>query len=163
VLFDTLREGPADTVAVYKSYIWTRSAGYMQIESGRAPAAPTAASQLSGYDKIALSVVQAIYRNTNAVVPLSVANRGNMPALLDEDVVEVPCLVNANGALPMHVGHVPGRVELLLRQVKEYERLTVAATLARSRDAARAALAANPLVPDSATADRLVADLSPLW
>jgi alpha-galactosidase/6-phospho-beta-glucosidase family protein len=47
--------------------------------------------------------------------------------------------------------------------VKEYERLTVRAAMARSIDAAREALANNPLVPDRATADRLVRDLSPLW
>ena len=37
------------------------------------------------------------------------------------------------------------------------------AALARSLDAAREALAANPLVTDAATAERLVAELSPLW
>ena len=47
--------------------------------------------------------------------------------------------------------------------MKEYERLTVRAVLARSVDAACEALANNPLVPDRATADRLVRDLSPLW
>jgi len=47
--------------------------------------------------------------------------------------------------------------------VKEYERLTVQAALNSSIDAAREALARNPLVPDAATADRLIADLSPLW
>jgi alpha-galactosidase/6-phospho-beta-glucosidase family protein len=47
--------------------------------------------------------------------------------------------------------------------VKDYERRTVGAALTRSLDAAREALAANPLVPDAATADRLVAELSPLW
>ena len=54
-------------------------------------------------------------------------------------------------------------VQPLLAQVKEYERLTVRAAIARSVDAARDALANNPLVPDRATADRLVRDLSPLW
>ena len=39
--------------------------------------------------------------------------------------------------------------------MKEYERLTVHAALARSIDAARDALPHNPLVPDRATADRL--------
>jgi 6-phospho-beta-glucosidase len=53
VLFEALREPNADLVAIYKSYLWTRSAGYMQIESGSDdPAAPTPRSQLSGYDKI---------------------------------------------------------------------------------------------------------------
>ena len=102
-------------MTVYRTYLRTRSAGYMQIESGNqrvveaAVAAPSPASELSGYDKIALSVVRAIHFNTNAVIPLDVANRGNIRDLRDEDVVEVPCVVNANGARPMHVGAVPDR------------------------------------------------------
>jgi hypothetical protein len=39
----------------------------------------------------------------------------------------------------------------------------VRAALVQSVTAAGGALASNPLVPDRATADRLVADLSPLW
>jgi len=165
VLFDRLGAPHADQVAVYNTYLATRSAGYMQLESGAAApaAAATAPSQLSGYDKIALAVVRAIHFNANAIVPLSVRNRGNIPDLLDRDVIEVPCLVNANGARPMHVGPVPGRIRPLLMAVKEYERRTVEAAVAQSADRARDALAANPLVPDAATADRLIADLSPLW
>ena len=165
VLFDALRNSNADSVAIYKSYLFSRSASYMQIESGAAPSAArvVAASQSSGYDKIALSVVRAIHRNLDAIIPLSVENRGNIPSLMDRDVIEVPCIVNANGARPLHVGRVPDRVQPLLARVKEYERLTVRAVLAQSVDAAREALAHNPLVPDRATADRLVRDLSPLW
>ena len=162
-LFDQLREPGADKVRLYHAYLAARSAGYMQIESGGAPREASPAAELSGYDKIALSVVRAIHFNANAIVPLSVANRGNIPDLLDSDVVEVPCLVNGNGALPLHVGPVPARTRPLLLRVKEYERRTVAAALARSPERARDALAANPLVPDAATADRLIADLLPLW
>jgi 6-phospho-beta-glucosidase len=162
-LFEQLGEPGADQVQLYNDYLAARSAGYMQIESGGAPRAPTAAAELSGYDRIALSVVRAIHFSANAIVPLSVANRGNIPDLLDGDVVEVPCLVNGNGALPLHVGAVPASVRPLLTRVKEYERQTVAAALARSPARARDALAANPLVPDPAIADRLLAELSPLW
>ena len=38
VLFDALRNSKADSVAIYKSYLFARSASYMQIESGAAPA-----------------------------------------------------------------------------------------------------------------------------
>jgi 6-phospho-beta-glucosidase len=163
-LFEHLRDPNADVVPVYRAYLRTRSAGYMQIESGHErPTSPSPASELSGYDKIALSVVRAIHFNTNGVIPLSVPNRGNIRDLRAEDVVEVPCVVNANGARPMHVGAVPDGVAPLLARVKDYERRTVAAALAQSTEAAREALAANPLVPDRATADRLVAELSPLW
>ena len=107
--------------------------------------------------------MRAIHFNSNTIIPLSVENRGNMPELLDRDVVEVPCVVNANGARALHVGRVPQRVMPLLQRVKEYERLTVRAALAQNMAAAEEALAHNPLVPDQRTAKRLVADLSPLW
>jgi len=162
-LFESLREPDADAVGVYNAYLRTRSAGYMQIESGGGPAARSAAASPGGYDRIALSVVRAIHFNANAVVPLSVPNGGNIPDLVDRDVVEVPCLLNANGARPLHVGRIPDRVRPLLLRVKEYERLTVRAALGRSLGGARDALAHNPLVPDGATADALVRDLSPLW
>jgi 6-phospho-beta-glucosidase len=168
VLFETLnhrRDAPdAEVVAIYHAYLSTRSAGYMQIESGSdTPAAPATPSELSGYDKIALGVVRAIHGNASAIIPLSVENRGNIPELADSDVVEVPCLVNANGARALHVGAVPDRIAALLTRVKQYERLTVRASLAQSIDAAREALAHNPLVREAGVAARLVDDLSPLW
>ena len=67
MLFEALREQGADVVAVYKAYLRTRSAGYMQIESGSDnPATPARQSELSGYDKIALGVVRAIHPQQGA-------------------------------------------------------------------------------------------------
>ncbi len=163
-LFDTLQVSSVDCVLHYKTYLRLRSGTYMQIESGAYdPVMSQRQSTLSGYDKIALLVVRAIHLNTNAIVPLSVRNAGNIHGLEDDDVVEVPCAVGANGAQPVHVGEVPDRVRPLLTRVKEYERHTVRAALERSMPAAADALATNPLVPDRATADRLLADLQPLW
>ena len=164
VLFDSLSQPGADLVAIYRSYLWTRSASYMQIESGSDTlTAPAASVGLSGYDRIALGVVRSMHFNSNAIIPLSVVNHGTIPSLLDSDVVEVPCVVNVNGARPLQVGSVPDAIAPLLSHVKEYERLTVSAALTPSVEAARDALAHNPLVPDEATAGRLVTDLSPLW
>jgi 6-phospho-beta-glucosidase len=163
-LFEAVRSSAGDPVGSYRAYLAARSAGYMALESGSAPAAHAPwQPQMSGYDKIALSVVRAIHGNAHAIIPLSVVNRGTMTDLRDGDVVEVPCVVNANGARPLHVGSVPERVRELLQRVKNYERRTVAAALAPSLDAARVALAANPLVPTRAAADALVDDLMPLW
>ena len=164
MLFDALADPVGDPVRRYQSYLWARSGSYMQIEAGALdPVMPAKEAALSGYDKIALSVVRAIHHNTNAVIPLSVRNGGTIPELRDDDVVEVPCVVNANGARPLHVGGVPSAVQPLLTRVKDYERRTVAAALTQSMEAARAALAANPLVKSAEVADRLIADLAPLW
>jgi alpha-galactosidase/6-phospho-beta-glucosidase family protein len=156
-LFADLGDGSRDPVDVYECYIAARDAGYMQIESGRPePRVKSPWGELSGYDRIALNTVRGIHFNANAIIPLNVENRGNMPDLEDDDVVEVPCVVNGNGALPLHVGPVPEAARELLVAVKNYERRTVQAALTREPEQARRALAANPLVPDDATAGRLL-------
>ena len=157
-LFDALRSRRDDPVKVYEAYLAERNGTYFSLESQgdashRNP--PTEAALLSGYDKIAVSVLQAIQANTGKIIPLSVGNRGNIAGLRDDDVVEVPCLVNANGAHPLHVGAPPESVRAMLDQVKAYERATVAAALSGSRDEAIAALALNPLVADKKVAVRL--------
>ena len=157
-LFDALRALKEDPVSVYEAYLAERSGTYLSLEGkGNASerVAPSEAALLSGYDKIAVSVIQAIHANTGSVIPLSVSNRGNVSGLQDDDVVEVPCLVNGNGAHPLHVGAPPQSVRAMLNEVKAYERATVAAALSGSRDEAVAALALNPLVKDPALAARL--------
>ncbi len=159
-LMEDLAKAERDTVAIYEAYIAARDAGYMQIESGSsAPRPKSPWAEVTGYDRIALNTVRAIHFNTGAIIPLNVDNRGNLPDLEDDDVVEVPCVVNANGALALHVGPVPDQVRPLLQQMKEYERLTVRAGLTGDHALARRALALNPLVPTEAAADALLRSL----
>jgi 6-phospho-beta-glucosidase len=156
-LFHDLARPDADGRRTYEDYLTARHAGYMQIESGAKRAivrSPWAA--LTGYDKIALSVVRAIQFNSNAVIPLNVANEGALADLEDDDVVELPCVVNANGATPLAAGRAPDAVRDLLLAVKQYERLTVAAAASGATADAERALAANPLIADRARAAQLV-------
>ena len=155
-LFRDLQAPGVDIVSAYEEYLAARNAGYMQIESGApAPIPRSAAAVLPGYDKIALAVVRAIHFNSGAIIPLDVSNRGNLPELEGDDVVEVPCVVNANGAQPLHVGPPPSAVRDLILQVKEYERLTIRAAVERSESLAVGALARNPLVAGPDLAQRL--------
>jgi 6-phospho-beta-glucosidase len=161
-LFETLASGAGDPVAAYTAYLAERDASYMQLESGADRALERrATAELTGYDRIALAVVRAIHFNTGAVIPLDVLNRGNIPELEEDDVVEVPCVVNASGPLPLSVPPVPESVRELLVRVKEYERLTVRAALEDSAELALEALTLNPLVGDRELAQRLLAELEP--
>ncbi len=157
-LFESLRARKDDPVRVYETYLAERNGTYFSLESrGDAShkSAPSEAALLSGYDKIAVSVLQAIHGNASKIIPLSIGNHGNIAGLRDDDVVEVPCLVNANGAHALHVGAPPPSVRALLSEVKAYERATVAAALSGSRDEAIEALTLNPLVKDKKIAIRL--------
>jgi 6-phospho-beta-glucosidase len=159
-------EGAPDPVATYEQYLADRSASYLQIESGQsAPSPPSPWAELTGYDRIAFDVMHAIVHDTNAIVPLNVANDGNVPELAPDDVIEVPCAIGAQGPLPLLVGSFPPQVRKLAVRVKEYERKTVDAAKSLEREPLVDALAHNPLVPSRDLAAKLVDELtlSPSW
>ncbi len=161
-LFEALTSGEGDPATVYREYLAERDASYMQLESGsQKPLVPPPSAAVTGYDRIALAVVRAIHFNTSAVIPLDVPNHGNLADLLDDDVVEVPCLVNADGPHALNVPSVPAAARELLVRVKKYERLTVRAALERSEELAVEALTLNPLVDSRDLAQRLVAEVMP--
>ena len=159
-LFAELDVAAHDPVRSYENYLEQRSASYMQIESGQpAPSPPSPWAELTGYDRIAFDAMDAIVRNSQAVIPLNVPNCGNIPELAPEDVVEVPCVVGSNGPRALHVGGLPAQVRELVVRVKEYERRTIEAAETMTRDALVAALAHNPLVPSPQVARTLVTEL----
>lgn len=160
-LLETLARPGVDRVQAYESYLDARNAGYALIETGSAR--PYGSAATTGDDRIALAVVRAIHENANAIITLNVLNRGVLRDLADDDVVEVPCVVNANGARPLHVEAVPDSARELLVPVKEYERLTVEAAVLQSSDSAERALAVNPLIGHRDLARELIRALGPLW
>jgi 6-phospho-beta-glucosidase len=159
-LFAELARPGIDRLRAYEDYLSARNASYMQLETGGPAAVPVSPwASLTGYDKIAMSVVRAIHFNSGSIIALNVLNAGNLSCLEASDIVEVPCVVNANGALPMNVGPVPESVRDLIVRVKEYERATIRAAISGDRGLACDALSRNPLVADAATAKSLLSDL----
>jgi 6-phospho-beta-glucosidase len=159
-LFSELHARPAHAIEVYEDYLKTRSASYMQIESGQsAPTPPSPWADLTGYDRIAYDVLHAIVHDTGRVIPLNVPNDSNIPELATDDVIEAPCVVGRTGPQPRLVGHLPVQVRELTIRVKQYERRTIDAAESMARDALVDALALNPLVPSRTLADTLIDEL----
>ena len=71
-----------------------------------ADAGPREPAQGHGYEGVALAVMRAIADNQQARLILNVRNRSAIPHLPADAVVEVPCLVDANGAHPFAAGAV---------------------------------------------------------
>lgn len=146
-----------ERLAQYQSYLAARDGSYMQLETGATtPRIKPEWAQLSGYDRIALMTMRAIVHNQGAIIPLDVANRGILPFLQDEDIVEVPCRVDKDGPKPQAVAPVPDHPRELIERVKRYERATVKAALTGDRTQLVDALALNPLVNSREQAARLV-------
>lgn len=161
-LFQRLGQAPeSKLIEIYEDYLRDRNASYFSIEATggeRRKENQELYSEFSGYERIALLVLQALHAESAAVIPLTVRNNGALEGLEPSDAVELPCRVSSRGVQVLPVGRAPDAVQPLLLQVKEYERLTVRASLERSQEVALAALEKNPLVGKANVAREVLAE-----
>jgi 6-phospho-beta-glucosidase len=144
----------------------TRAEQVMEIEAGllelyKDPSLdtkPALLEQRGGayYSDAAAALIASLQAGTGDVQVVNVRNDGAIANLADDDVVEVACTVDRDGAHPLSVDPLPPEMHALVAHVKDYERLTIAAALSGSRSDALQALLANPLVADLDTAQPLL-------
>ncbi|MBI1762517.1 MAG: 6-phospho-beta-glucosidase [Acidobacteria bacterium] len=146
-------EGLPEALTIYRDYLRRRSGSYMKLEAEAGSALQAGIEQeedpfnaATGYHRIALDVMTALVSAQPARIVLNVPNRGAITDLANDDVVEVPCLVDRHGPQLLAVGQLPTTVCGLTQAVKEYERLTIRAAVEGSQELARLALLAYPLV-----------------
>jgi 6-phospho-beta-glucosidase len=109
-----------------------------------------------GYEKVALALMRAIAHDERTTLILNVRNRGALPGLDADAVVEVPCFVDANGARPVTADPLADHALGLVTSVKAVERGILEAATTGSRPAALRALATHPLVDSVTVARRLL-------
>lgn len=101
------------------------------------------------YSEAAVSLIDAIENDKNEIHVIDVKNNGAYSFMNDDDVVEVKCVVNKNGAFPIKLENFNDNYIIgLVRAVKAYEKLAVKAGLHGDYDAALAALMVHPLIGD---------------
>ncbi|MET9759093.1 6-phospho-beta-glucosidase [Streptomyces sp. NPDC006372] len=134
-----------------------REATYMAENRETAGAGERDEDDLSGgYEKVALALMRAIARDERTTLILNVRNQRTLSVLDTDAVIEVPCLVDANGAHPVTVDPLPGHATGLVCAVKAVEREVLAAAESGSRTTAVKAFALHPLVDSVNVAHRLV-------
>ncbi len=144
----------------YKTYLNRRNASYMRLESegGSALTEPDhdwdPFEGATGYHRIAIDVMNALSGKPNNIV-VNVRNGNTLDFLEPDDVVEVPCRVDENGATPLPTLPLPDHAQRLVAAVKNYERLAIRASVEKSFELARWSLFSNPLVSDWEKADAL--------
>ena len=89
---------------------------------------------------------------------VNLPNRGAIPNLPADAVVEVPAVIGAAGISGVCVGPLPDAIAAVLTARAQQQEITVRAALTGDRDLAIQALALDPLVPDPRTAAALLDD-----
>lgn len=100
-----MREPGTPALATWDRTRAEREATYMAENREVAGAGEREESDLEsgGYEQVALALMRAVARNERTSLILNVRNRTALSALDADAVVEVPCLVDANGAHPVAV------------------------------------------------------------
>ena len=139
-------------IDTYKQYLNRRNSSYMRLEGNAESAFDQGAHDwdpfegATGYHRIAIDVMTALSSESPAKLVVNVANRDSVRELEPEDVVEVPCLVDRTGAIPLPYGSLPEAVRGIVLSMKSCERLTIRSAVEKSFDLARLALLMNPIV-----------------
>ncbi len=148
------RKHVGDALDDYLAYVRKRNESYMEYAREEVRYLPT--DDEEGYAGVALDFLEAIASGSTRRHVFCVPNRGAISALSDNDVVEITCDIGNNTITPIPNTDLSPRALDVIRSVKRYENLAVEAIAARSREAAEAALVANPLVADPSAGSRLM-------
>ncbi|WP_066946498.1 6-phospho-beta-glucosidase [Streptomyces lushanensis] len=156
--YDEMARPDAPALATWDRTRAEREATYMAENREAAGVGERDADDLEsgGYEKVALALMRAIARDERTTLILNVRNRTTLRVLDEDAVVEVPCLVDANGAHPLSVAPLPDHATGLVCAVKAVEREVLAAAGSGSRAAAVRAFALHPLVDSVTVAHHLV-------
>ncbi len=109
-----------------------------------------------GYQAVALDLMTALSGGAPTSAIVNVANRGTVPGLPDEAVVEVPCDVSSDGIRPRPVAPLTGHMLGLVQSVKAVEQLTIRAAVEHSEGLAWEAFSTHPLVGSISIGRRLL-------
>lgn len=111
------------------------------------------------YSTLAVSLVAAIANDAQDVHIVDCRNAGALPDLPDDVAVEIPAVIDRQGAHSITAGHLPFSIRGLVQHVKAYEELTIEAAISGDERTALLALLNNPLVPSFEAARDLWKDI----
>lgn len=145
---------------VFCKWYGMREGSYMASETGEKRSQPwhfdIYEEDDGGYAGVALKYIEIAQSGSKGSMIMCIPNEGSIIGLRDDDIVEITCDVDKNGATPHRIGEVDEQNLELIRRVKNYERLSSKAIRERNRTAAVQALTLHPLVNSYSLAVKLV-------
>ncbi|TML44323.1 MAG: 6-phospho-beta-glucosidase [Actinobacteria bacterium] len=111
------------------------------------------------YSEAATQLVAALATGSGDVQVVDVRNAGTLAGLADDDAVEVPARIGADGPAPLPQPPLAPELLGLVQHVAAYERLAARAAVTGERELVYKALLAHPLVGQAPQAERLTEEL----
>ncbi len=109
----------------------------------------------SYYSEAAAELMADVHQDAGTVHVVNTPNRGAIPDLPDDVVVEVAARVTKSGVTPLPVAALRPDVAALMTTMKQFELLTVEAAMTGDAMAAKRALLCNPIGPPAHQVDEV--------
>ena len=111
------------------------------------------------YSEAATQLVVALATGSGDVQVVDVRNAGTLAGLADDDAIEVPARIGADGPAPLPQPPLAPELLGLVQHVAAYERLAASAAVTGERELVYKALLAHPLVGQAPQTERLTEEL----
>jgi 6-phospho-beta-glucosidase len=111
------------------------------------------------YSDVACNLMSSIYNDKRDIQYVNTLNRGAIPFLPDDVVVEVSSVITRQGPVPIAVGDLPIAAQGLVYQIKSFERVAAQAAVTGDYSAALTAMIINPLVPGDIVAQKILDEM----
>jgi len=111
------------------------------------------------YSEAAVNLINSIYNDKKDIQYVNTRNNGTILDLPEDVAIECTCVIDKDGAHPIHIGHLETSIRGLTQVVKAYEELTVEAGVSGDYNTALKALTIHPLVNDSVKAKKVLDDI----
>lgn len=145
----------------YQTYLTNRSNTYMTRETGLGDSNHVErlmdmSEFTEGYTAVALDLIEGLQGKFPHQMILNIPNHGAVNGMELNDIVEIPAFVSKNSIRPLAVGDIPEHCLGLMKQIKNYEKLTITAVKEHSYARALQALTLHPLVADHHQAKQIL-------
>ncbi len=107
------------------------------------------------YSEAAVDLIASLRSDRNDTQVVNILNRGTLPSLPDDHVIEISSTIGAEGARAIPVRPLPDEISGLVSHVAAYERLALDAAINGGRDRVVQAMLAHPLVGQYERAEHL--------
>ncbi|MDD3049160.1 MAG: 6-phospho-beta-glucosidase [Bacilli bacterium] len=111
------------------------------------------------YSDAACECISAIYNDKQSHMVVSTENKGALPFLASDSIVEVSSIIGARGACPMVWGNMPPAEKGWLQTMKAMEECVIEAALTGDYGMALEAFTINPLIPGGKIAKMVLNEL----
>ena len=151
--------------AIFIQHLYEREASYFAIEAGQqlneTLKLPTfdefvQTEDKGGYAAIALTIIRGVTGKADVTMPVLVPNHGCIKELEADDVIEITCDITKGKITPRKIENIPAMQIQLIKTIKLFERLAVAAIKEKNKQKAMKALMVHPLVNSYPIAKQIV-------